>query len=134
MKQVWHKQFGKGLSRGFTLVELLVVMAILMLLLTVAAPRYFSGIDRAKEASLKQTLQVVRDAIDKFHADNARYPDSLLELAERRYIRKVPVDPLTESNETWVLVKPEEDTPGELYDLHSGAEGQAADGSLYVEW
>ncbi|WP_025870047.1 type II secretion system protein [Methylobacillus glycogenes] len=121
-------------QQGFTLVELLVVMAILMLLLTVAAPRYFSGIDRAKEAALKQTLQVVRDAIDKFHADNARYPESLRELAERHYIRQVPVDPLTESGETWIVVKPDEDIPGDLYDLHSGAEGQAKDGSLYAEW
>ncbi|MCB5190622.1 type II secretion system GspH family protein [Methylobacillus arboreus] len=119
---------------GFTLVELLVVMAILMLLLTIAAPRYFSGVERAKEAALKQTLHVVRDAIDKFHADNARYPDSLEELAERKYIRAVPVDPITESNETWQVVAPEEDMPGEMYDLYSGAEGQAADGSLYAEW
>ena len=119
-------------QQGFTLVELLVVMAILMLLLTVAAPRYFSGIDRAKEAALKQTLQVVRNAIDKFHADNARYPESLQELAERHYIRQVPVDHLTESGETWIVVKPDEDIPGDLYDLHSGAEGQAKDGSLYA--
>lgn len=120
--------------RGFTLVELLVVMAILMLLLTVAAPRYFNGIERAKESALKQTLVVVRDAIDKFHADNARYPDSLEELAERKYIRAIPIDPITESSETWQLVAPEEEMPGELYDLHSGAEGQASDGTFYAEW
>ncbi|GAB7564383.1 hypothetical protein LG202_24220 [Methylobacillus methanolivorans] len=120
--------------QGFTLVELLVVMAILMLLITVAAPRYFNGVERAKESALKQTLTVVRDAIDKFHADNARYPESLEELAERKYIRTVPQDPITESSETWQIVAPEEDMPGELYDLHSGAEGQAADGSLYAEW
>lgn len=120
--------------RGFTLVELLVVMAILMLLITVAAPRYFNGVERAKESALKQTLAVVRDAIDKFHADNARYPESLEELAERKYIRTVPQDPITESSETWQIVAPDEDMPGELYDLHSGAEGQAADGSLYAEW
>ncbi len=120
--------------RGFTLVELLVVMAILMLLITVAAPRYFNGVERAKESALKQTLAVVRDAIDKFHADNARYPESLEELAERKYIRTVPQDPITESSDTWQIVAPEEDMPGELYDLHSGAEGQAADGSLYAEW
>lgn len=120
--------------RGFTLVELLVVMAILMLLITVAAPRYFNGVERAKESALKQTLAVVRDAIDKFHADNARYPESLQELAERKYIRTVPEDPITESSDTWQIVAPEEDMPGELYDLHSGAEGQAADGSLYAEW
>lgn len=124
----------RSLFRGFTLVELLVVMAILMLLITIAAPRYFNGVERAKEAALKQTLVVVRDAIDKFHADNARYPDSLEELAERKYIRAVPVDPITESSETWELVAPEEDMPGGLYDLRSGAEGQASDGSFYAEW
>lgn len=124
----------RQLIQGFTLVELLVVMAILMLLITVAAPRYFNGVERAKESALKQTLTVVRDAIDKFHADNARYPESLEELAERKYIRTVPQDPITESSETWQIVAPEEDMPGELYDLHSGAEGQAADGSLYAEW
>ncbi|MCB5188730.1 type II secretion system GspH family protein [Methylobacillus caricis] len=121
-------------ASGFTLVELLVVLAILMLLLTVAAPRYFNGVDRAKEAALKQTLYVVRDAIDKFHSDNARYPDSLEELAERKYIRTIPVDPLTESAESWIVVPPDEELPGNLYDLHSGAEGTAADGSQYGEW
>ena len=121
-------------ANGFTLVELLVVLAILMLLLTVAAPRYFNGIDRAKEAALKQTLHVARDAIDKFHSDNARYPDSLEELVERKYIRVLPVDPLTESTESWIIVPPDEDFPGNLYDLHSGAEGSAADGSQYGDW
>lgn len=118
--------------RGFTLIELLVVLAILVLLLTLAAPRYFHGVDRAKEAALKQDLSVTRDALDKFHGDLGRYPDSLQELVERHYLRKVPVDPLTDSVDTWILIPPA-DGRG-IYDIHSGAEGTAKDGSAYADW
>ena len=72
------------LRRGFTLIELMVVMAIIAVLLTIAAPRYFSHLDRAREATLRQTLAVVRDAIDKFHGDTSNYPDSIDELVARR--------------------------------------------------
>lgn len=121
-------------TRGFTLIELLVVLAILVLLLTLAAPRYFSGVDRAKESALKQDLAVVREAIDKFYGDQQRYPESLAELADRKYLRSVPVDPLTESAETWTIVPPAGDLPGAVYDLHSGAQGSAADGTAYADW
>ncbi len=121
-------------TRGFTLIELLVVLAILVLLLTLAAPRYFSGVDRAKESALKQDLAVVREAIDKFYGDQQRYPESLAELADRKYLRSVPVDPLTESAETWTIVPPAGDLPGSVYDLHSGAQGSAADGTAYADW
>ncbi len=120
--------------RGFTLIELLVVLAILVLLLTLAAPKYFSGIDRAREAALKQDLAVTREALDKFYGDQGRYPGALDELVDRRYLRKVPVDPITDSAATWVIVPPPEDIPGTVYDLHSGAEGTAADGTAYAEW
>lgn len=119
---------------GFTLIELMVVLAILMLLLTVAAPRYFSGVDRAKEVALKQNLAVMREAVDKFYGDQSRYPHTLEELMERKYIRAIPVDPLTESTKTWIIVPPSDDTPGGLYDLHSGATGTATDGSHYGDW
>ena len=122
------------MSSGFTLIELMVVLAILMLLLTVAAPRYFIGVDRAKEVALKQNLAVMREAVDKFYGDQARYPHSLEELAERKYIRSIPVDPLTDSVKTWIIVPPSDDTPGGLYDLHSGATGTAMDGSNYGDW
>lgn len=122
------------ISSGFTLIELMVVLAILMLLLTVAAPRYFVGMDRAKEVALKQNLAVMREAVDKFYGDQARYPHSLEELAERKYIRSIPVDPLTDSVKTWIIVPPSDDTPGGLYDLHSGATGTALDGSNYGDW
>lgn len=121
-------------SSGFTLIELMVVLAILMLLLTVAAPRYFTGVDRAKEVALKQNLAVMREAVDKFYGDQSRYPHTLEELMERKYIRTIPVDPLTESAKTWIIVPPSDDTPGGLYDLHSGATGTAVDGSNYGDW
>lgn len=122
------------MSSGFTLIELMVVLAILMLLLTVAAPRYFIGVDRAKEVALKQNLAVMREAVDKFYGDQARYPHSLEELTERKYIRSIPVDPLTDGVKTWIIVPPSDDTPGGLYDLHSGATGTAMDGSNYGDW
>lgn len=124
----------KSRFRGFTLIELLVVLAILVLLLTLAAPRYFGGVDRAKESALKQDLAVTREAIDKFYGDQQRYPSSLQELVERKYMRAVPVDPLTDSVETWLIVPPAGDLPGGVYDLHSGAPGTAIDGTSYGEW
>jgi general secretion pathway protein G len=121
--------------RGFTLIELMVVMAIIAVLLTIAAPRYFNHLDRAKEATLRQTLAVVRDAIDKFHGDTSNYPDSIDELVAKRYLRAVPVDPLTDSAQTWVLLPPPAaNGSGKLWDLKSGAEGDGADGKPYVEW
>ena len=120
--------------RGFTLVELLVVMAILAVLMTLAIPRYFHSIDRAKETALRQTLAVTRDAIDKFYGDNGRYPDNLQELVGKRYLRSMPVDPLTESDQTWALVRPPDPlAKGEVYDLRSGAVGIANDGRPFAE-
>lgn len=119
---------------GFTLIELLVVLTIVALLLTIATPQYFKGVDRAKESTLKQDLHVVREAIDKFYADKGLYPDSLEALVEEKYINKLPIDPITESNETWEIVPPEPPLEGEVYDLKSGAAGTAKDGSYYNEW
>jgi general secretion pathway protein G len=125
-----HKDF----TRGFTLVELLVVLAILALLLTLAVPRYFSGIERAKEATLRQDLNLIRESIDKFYADNGIYPKSLEDLVERKYIRKLPIDPITESADTWVITSPEPPLEGDVYDINSGAIGTAKDGSKYADW
>ena len=121
-------------GRGFTMIELLVVLAILALLLTLATPKYFSGVDRAKEAVLKQDLAAAREAIDKFYGDQARYPGTLEELVQRKYLRAVPVDPITESAETWIIVPAADGLPGGVYDLHSGAPGNAMDGTLYGDW
>lgn len=123
---------GPGAHHGFTLIELLIVMAIIATLLTIGVPRYFSSIDRTKEAVLRENLRVMRDAIDKYYADNGRYPESVETLASRRYIRAVPVDPMTDSSATWVPVAPPETAGGAgVYDIHSGATGASADGTPY---
>ena len=113
-------------DRGFTLIELLVVLAILSLLLTIAAPRFFRSIDQSKETVLRENLHIARETIDKFYGDNGRYPTSLEELVERKYLRAVPLDPLTESTSTWILVPP--DTGVGVYNLHSGAQGATREG------
>jgi general secretion pathway protein G len=123
-----------GKNRGFTLVELLVVLAILALLLTLAMPRYFSGIERAKDATLKEDLSTLRESIDKFYADTGRYPKTLEDLVERKYIRTLPIDPITNSDSTWIFTPPEPPLQGDIYDIHSGAVGAAKDGSNYADW
>ncbi len=123
-----------SVKSGFTLVEMLVVLAILALLLTLAAPKYFSSIDRAKEATLKQDLNTLRESIDKYYADNGRYPNTLKDLVEKKYIRDLPLDPITNSTETWQLLPPESPLEGMVFDIKSGAEGLAKDGTAYADW
>ena len=128
---VWHRRR----RAGFTLIELMVVMAIIGTLLTLAMPRYFNSVDRSREAVLRQDLHIMRDAIDKFMADLGRYPDSLEELAEKRYLRKVPPDPITDSAGTWIVVAPPaiESAQG-VFDVRSGAPGNSLDGEAYESW
>ncbi len=136
MKYYFYKQYKKPncKNKGFTLVELLVVLAILALLLTLAVPRYFSSIDRAKDAALKQSLNITRESIDKFYADTGQYPKTLEDLVERKYIRKLPFDPITSSTSTWLLSAPEAPLAGDIADIHSGALGLTKDGSKYADW
>ena len=124
---------GPTLKHGFTLIELLVVLAIVATLLTLAVPRYFQHVERSKEAVLRENLATVRDAIDQYHADTGVWPPTLESLAEKRYMRVVPVDPITERSDTWQIVPPPGGESG-VYDIHSGAEGTAADGQAYSDW
>jgi general secretion pathway protein G len=122
--------------RGFTLIELIVVMAIVALLVSIAAPRYFASLERARENSLRSSLLVMRSAIDQFAADRGRYPETLDELVSARYLRKVPDDPLTGRRDTWVLVDPAPDSlvSGRVADVRTGAAGRTRDGGLYADW
>ncbi|CUI06165.1 Predicted secretion system X protein GspG-like 2 [Janthinobacterium sp. CG23_2] len=119
--------------KGFTLVELLVVMAIIATLLTIAVPRYFGSVDKSKEVALKENLHVLRLGIDKFYGDKGVYPASLSELVTYKYFRAVPVDPVTESSVTWQPVASiDPDKPG-VADIRSGARGKTREGVPYEQ-
>jgi general secretion pathway protein G len=115
---------------GFTLIEMLVVLSVIALLLSLVAPSYVSHVDRAQELTLRQNLKTVRATIDQFRADRARDPADLAELVTDRYLRELPVDPVTDRNDTWVPVV----VGGAMHDLHSGAPGKGSDGTPYASW
>ena len=120
---------------GFTLIEILVVLAIIATLLSLVTPRYFTTIDRSKEATLRHDLAVMRDAIDKFYSDNNAYPESLEDLVQHKYLRQVPPDPITESTLTWTFTAPPDiNIKGTIVDIHSGAESNAINGTPYASW
>ncbi|HEX5632645.1 MAG TPA: type II secretion system protein [Gemmatimonadales bacterium] len=120
--------------RGFTLIELLVVMAIISTLLAVALPRYYGSVKRAEEATLRQNLALMRDAIDKHYGDTGRYPDTLDELVAKRYLRALPRDPVTGAADTWVVTAPPSSEPGRVYDVKSGSTATALDGTTFDTW
>ncbi len=109
-------------------------MSIIALLMTIAVPRYFHSTDRAREAVLKQSLAQMRDAIDKYYGDRGHYPDTLDDLVGKKYLRKIPPDPITDSVLTWVIVPPDESGHGGVFDVKSGAEGAALDDAPYGNW
>jgi general secretion pathway protein G len=117
--------------RGFTLIEMLVVMAIVALMLTIALPRYFGSLDKAKDVALQENIKVLRTSLNQFYGDKGRYPETLDELVEKKYLRAVPIDPITESASTWIAIPAREpDTPG-VSDIKSGATGQSKQGRGY---
>jgi general secretion pathway protein G len=121
--------------KGFTLIELLIVLAIVGTLLAIAVPSYFASLDNAKEASLKQTLSVVRTALDHFKGDVGRYPETLQELVTAKYLRGLPIDPITEASDQWVVeTQAEPGQPTGIRDIHSAAPGNGKDGSAYGSW
>lgn len=121
-------------KNGFTLIELLVVMAVIALLLTIATPRYFGSVDKSKEAVLRQNLALTRQALDNYYGDNGKYPDTLEELVSKKYLRSLPMDPITESNASWVIQAPEDQDKGGVFNIKSSAPGNATNGVAYSEW
>jgi general secretion pathway protein G len=120
--------------RGFTLIELLVVLGIVALLLTLAVPRFFPSIDSTRETILAENLRNTRAIIDQFHADTGRYPDSLDQLVEKKYLRELPMDPIVERRDAWIVEPPPEDEQGAVANLRSSAPGNDRKGKPYAEW
>jgi general secretion pathway protein G len=123
MKRIRAHSARRTTARGFTLIELLVVLAIVSLLLTLAVPRYFHSVDTARETVLIENLSIARETIDRFFEDTGRYPDSLEELVEKKYLRALPFDPIANSSTGWTIVPPDDASKGRVYDLHSAAPG-----------
>ena len=111
---------GERGRRGFTLIELLVVMTIIGVLLAIAVPRYFKSVERAKETVLRHDLSAIRESIDKHYADLGQYPDALAGLVDKRYLRDIPIDPVSDSAK-WVIVAPPSERPGTVYDVQPPA-------------
>lgn len=133
------EQRSRGRQGGFTLVELLVVLAIISILASMAVVQYRNSIQLANEAVLTTNLVRMRDAIDQYYADKGKYPASLDALVTDHYLRKIPEDPFTKSSDTWQTIPAEPDPanpsaePG-IYDVKSGAPGQALDGRSFSDW
>ena len=126
-------------ERGFTLIELLVVVSLIVLLASIALVSYSNSVQRAREGVLKEDLFRLRDAIDQFYADKNKYPASLDELVSEKYLRAIPVDPITGSADTWqtVMSEPDPMNPSAdmgIYDIKSGSDAVALDGTRYADW
>ena len=128
-----------GDSRGFTMIEMLIVMTLVVILASVGMVQYRNTVTRAEESTLKENLFRMRDAMDQFYADKNKWPTDLAELVSAGYIREVPVDPITKSKDSW-QTKPAEADPnspgaaGGISDVHSGSERMGLDGTPYADW
>jgi general secretion pathway protein G len=130
---------GRRRVPGFTLIELMIVMSLIVILASIGLAVYTNSVTRAKESVLKEDLFRMRDAIDQYYSDKAKYPSSLQDLVSEKYLRSIPVDPFTNSADTWREVPAEPDPtnptfePG-VYDVRSGSELKALDGTSYSDW
>jgi general secretion pathway protein G len=124
---------------GFTLIELMIVMVLIVILASIGLTVYGNSVTRAKEATLREDLFRMRDAIDQYYADKNKYPATLDALVEEKYMRSLPVDPFTNSADTWqtTMSEPEPGNPSAepgVYDVKSGSEATALDGTRYADW
>jgi len=126
-------------QRGFTLIELMVVISIILILLTLAMPNYSKSILHAQEAALRDDLHTLRSVIDQYTLDKQKAPTSLQDLVDASYIKQLPMDPFTKSRETWVpvtddsLLSPDQTAPG-IVDVHSGSDQVSTEGTAYSTW
>jgi general secretion pathway protein G len=122
--------------RGFTFVEMLIVVSIIGILATIALPSFQTAVTKAKEATLKENLFVLRDVIDQYYADQEKYPAALAELVEKRYLRRVPVDPTTGQSDSWTFefATDEQGQENGIVDVRSGSEQVGLNGVPYREW
>ena len=126
-------------QRGYTLIELLIVLAIVALLVSVALPQYRYAQEKARETVLLENLTRMREVIDQYQSDKGHYPESLQALFDEGYVRKMPFDPITKSSETWEIIyedlgqNPDPNAKPGVFDLRSGAQGVTLDGKPYNE-
>ena len=126
-------------ARGFTLIEVLIVVTLIVILASIGMPMYQNSVRRSREAVLREDLYRMRDAIDQYYADKIKYPQALQDLVTDGYLREIPKDPMTDSADTWTTVPAEPDPanpiaePG-IFSVKSGSDGTSLDGSRYADW
>lgn len=126
-------------TRGFTLIELMIVISIILILMAVAIPNYQQSVLHARESVLRQDLYVIRSAIDQYTLDKQKAPQSLQDVVSANYLKEIPEDPMTRSRDTWETVQEDslmaidQQQPG-IVDVHSGSQQTSSDGSAYNTW